>query len=122
MTTTKVSLELPSPPTFAQMIEDLELISSDEKFSSLIPREQGQTNSPKVLPSSLMFFFYLEQSHHLIHDYLIGFEHLQRLDASLTIQNDSTHDELERKLHNIIEQLQTCLNKLQTKHFPSDKK
>lgn len=102
--TTKSQLELPSPPTFSQMIEDLESISSDEKLSSLIPRDQN------------------DQSNHLINDYLSGFEHLQRLDASLSAQNDSTHDEFERKLHNIIDQLNTCLNKLQTKSFHLDKK
>lgn len=40
---TKDQLHLPSPPTFSQMMEDLELITSDDKFSSLIPGETGST-------------------------------------------------------------------------------
>jgi hypothetical protein len=47
---------------------------------------------------------------------------LQRLDTSLTTQNDSTNDQLEKKLKDIIEQLQMCLTKLQTNSFSNTKK
>jgi hypothetical protein len=37
---TKNQHELPSPPTFSQMMEDLEIMSSDDKIFKLFQREQ----------------------------------------------------------------------------------
>lgn len=37
---TKDKLELPSPPTFSQMMEDLEIMSANEKIFKLFPFEQ----------------------------------------------------------------------------------
>jgi hypothetical protein len=37
---TKEKYELPSPPTFSQMMEDLEIMSSDDKIFRLFQLEQ----------------------------------------------------------------------------------
>jgi hypothetical protein len=37
---TKNKLELPSPPTFSQMMEDLDIMSSDDKVFKLFQLEQ----------------------------------------------------------------------------------
>lgn len=54
--------------------------------------------------------------------FLSRLETLQRLDTSLDRQNDSTNDQVEKKLKEIIEQLQMCLTKLQTNSLPNTKK
>lgn len=54
--------------------------------------------------------------------FLARLETLQRLDTSLEKQNDSTNDQVEKKLKDIIEQLQMCLTKLQTNSAPNTKK
>jgi hypothetical protein len=38
--TTKNKLELPSPPTFSQLMEDLEIMASDDKIFKLFQLEQ----------------------------------------------------------------------------------
>ncbi|CAF3535300.1 unnamed protein product [Rotaria sordida] len=63
----------------------------------------------------------IEQTYQLINEFLARLETLQRLDTSLTTQNDTTNDQLEKKLKDIIEQLQMCLNKLQTNSFSNTK-
>ena len=57
----------------------------------------------------------------LINEFLARLETLQRLDRTLTAQNDTKNDEIEKKLRNIIEQLQMCLTKLQTNSFSKPK-
>lgn len=54
--------------------------------------------------------------------FLARLETLQRLDTSLETQNDSTNDQVENKLKDIIEQLQMCLTKLQTSSSSNTKK
>ena len=68
-----------------------------------------------------MFANSIEQTYQLINEFLARLETLQRLDTSLTTQNDTTNDQLEKKLKDIIEQLQMCLNKLQTNSFSNTK-
>ncbi len=63
----------------------------------------------------------VEQTYWLINKFLADLETLQRLDTSLTTQNDSTNDQLEKKLKDIIQQLQMCLTKLQTNSFSNTK-
>jgi hypothetical protein len=63
----------------------------------------------------------VEQTYWLINKFLARLETLQRLDTSLTTQNDSTNDQIEKKLKDIIEQLQMCLTKLQTNSFSNTK-
>jgi hypothetical protein len=63
----------------------------------------------------------VEQTYWLINKFLGDLETLQRLDTSLTTQNDSTNDQLEKKLKDIIQQLQMCLTKLQTNSFSNTK-
>jgi hypothetical protein len=63
----------------------------------------------------------VQQTHILINEFLAGLEQLQRLDASLSTQQDFNHDPLERKLRNIVEQLQMCRKKLQHASLPSVK-
>jgi hypothetical protein len=63
----------------------------------------------------------VEETDSLIQKFLARLESLQRLDTSLATQNDSTNDQLEKKLKDIIEQLQTCLTKLQTNSFSNTK-
>jgi stress response protein YsnF len=53
--------------------------------------------------------------------FLARLETLQRLDTLLETQNDSTNDQVEKKLKDIIEQLQMCLSKLQTNSFSKTK-
>ncbi|CAF4531977.1 unnamed protein product, partial [Rotaria sp. Silwood1] len=115
---TKEKLEFPSPPTFFQMIEDLEMMSSDEKTFSLCQFEQlvEQTKQEETTNNTT-----IEQTYQLINEFLARLETLQRLDANLTTQNDTTNDQLEKRLKDIIEQLQLCLNKLQTNTFSNKK-
>jgi molecular chaperone GrpE (heat shock protein) len=63
----------------------------------------------------------VEETDSLIQKFLARLESLQRLDTSLATQNDSTNDQLEKKLKDIIEQLQTCLTKLQINSFSNTK-
>jgi hypothetical protein len=118
---TKNKLELPTPPTFSELMEDLELMSSDDKIFKLFQLEQlveqygieehvESTNENPV-----------EETYKLINKFLNRLESLQQLDTSLTTQNDSTNDQLEKKLKDIIEQLQMCVTKLQTNSFSNTK-
>jgi len=107
---TKNKLELPSPPTFSQMMEDLEIMSADDKIFKLFEQYDIDLETTNENPINL------------IDKFLAQLETLQRLDTSLTTQNDSTNDQLEKKLKDIIEQLQMCLNKLQTNSFSNTKK
>lgn len=63
----------------------------------------------------------IEQTQSLINEFLSRFEQLKRLENSLTMQNDSINDQFEGKLRNIMEQLQMCLNKLQSNSYSSSK-
>ena len=118
---TKNQLELPSPPTFSQMMEDLEIMAGDDRLFKLFQLEQLPEDNDKETSSTTTSNSEstVEQTHTLINQFLSGLERLQRLDASLTTQSDSTNDQLEQKLRNIIEQLQLCLNKLQSNSFSS---
>jgi hypothetical protein len=102
-------------------MEDLELMSSDDKIFKLFQLEQlveqygieehvESTNENPV-----------EETYKLINKFLNRLESLQQLDTSLTTQNDSTNDQLEKKLKDIIEQLQMCVTKLQTNSFSNTK-
>lgn len=120
---TKSQLELPSPPTFSEMMEDLEIMSGDDRLFKLFQLEQlAEDNDKETSPTTTTTTNALEQSHTLTSQFLSGLEHLKRLDASLTSQSDSSNDQLEQKLRNIIEQLQLCLNKLQSNSFSSSSK
>jgi hypothetical protein len=112
---TKSQLELPSPPTFSEMMEDLEIMSGDDRLFKLFQLEQLPEDNDKATNSTQTSA--IEQSHTLANQFLSGLENLKRLDASLTSQSDSGDDQLEKKLRNIIEQLQLCLNKLQSHSF-----
>ncbi|CAF2384441.1 unnamed protein product [Rotaria sp. Silwood2] len=114
----KETLELPCSPTFSQMMEDLEIMSSDEKILKSFQFEQlaEQIKQDETTNDNTT-----EQTYQLINEFLARLETLQRLDTSLTTQNDTTNDELEKKLKDIIEQLQMCLNKLQTNSFSNTK-
>ncbi|CAF0787325.1 unnamed protein product [Rotaria sordida] len=114
----KEKLEIPSPPTFSQMMEDLEIMSSDEKIFKLLQFEQLAEQSKQDETTNQNT---IEQTYQLINEFLARLETLQRLDTSLTTQNDTTNDQLEKKLKDIIEQLQMCLNKLQTNSFSNTK-
>ncbi|CAF4863602.1 unnamed protein product, partial [Rotaria socialis] len=63
----------------------------------------------------------IEKTYGLINEFLARLETLKRLDSTLTAQNDTNNDQLENKLKDIIEQLQTCLTKLQTRSFSNTK-
>ena len=69
---------------------------------------------------------YLESSNENLleetNQFLARLETLQRLDTSLDKQNDSTNDQVEKKLKEIIEQLQMCLTKLQMNSVANTKK
>ncbi|CAF1321920.1 unnamed protein product [Adineta steineri] len=110
---TKNKLELPSPPTFSQMMEDIDIMSSDDKIFKLFQLEQLAKQAEQYGTKS-MNETTVEQTYWLINKFLARLETLQRLDTSLTTQNDSANDQLEKKLKDIIEQLQMCLTKLQT--------
>lgn len=127
--------ELPAPPTFSQMMEDLDIMTSDDKMFKLFQleqlveqaKEQGTpTNETLHCPSSAYGIVSVvlesastgegsvEQTHRLINQFLARLQALQQMDKSLTAQNDLNNDQLEKKLRDIIEQLQLCLTKLQT--------
>ncbi|CAF0733595.1 unnamed protein product [Adineta steineri] len=110
---TKNKLELPSPPTFSQMMEDIDIMSSDDKIFKLFQLEQLAEQAEQYGTKSTNETT-VEQTYWLINKFLARLETLQRLDTSLTTQNDSANDQLEKKLKDIIEQLQMCLTKLQT--------
>ena len=97
-----VDMSLPSPPTFAQMMEDLRIMSSDDKFFDLDQLEAFSTDIEDV------------QSHRLINEFLSRLDVLQRLDASLSMEKNSGNEDMKRKLQDLIRQLQMCLKKLQT--------
>ncbi|CAF3313900.1 unnamed protein product [Rotaria socialis] len=112
---TKNKLELPSSPTFSQMMEDLEIMSTDEKIFQLCQLAE-QTKHDETSNATT-----IEKTYGLINEFLARLETLKRLDSTLTAQNDTNNDQLENKLKDIIEQLQTCLTKLQTRSFSNTK-
>ncbi|CAF5062170.1 unnamed protein product, partial [Rotaria magnacalcarata] len=63
----------------------------------------------------------IEKTYGLINEFLARLETLKRLDSTLAAQNDTNNDQLENKLKDIIEQLQMCLTKLQTRSFSNTK-
>ncbi len=75
--------------------------------------------------NELFRLFYLEHTNdnpvEQTNKFLARLETLQHLDTLLETQNDSTNDQVEKKLKDIIEQLQMCLSKLQTNSFPKTK-
>ena len=92
------------------MMEDLEIMSGDDRLFKLFQLEQLAEDNDKETSSTTT---------NAVEQFLSGLENLKRLDASLTSQSDSSNDQLEQKLRNIIEQLQLCLNKLQSNSFSS---
>ncbi|CAF1031643.1 unnamed protein product [Adineta ricciae] len=118
----KSKLELPTPPTFSQMMEDLDIMTSDDKIFKLFQLEQlidecDQSSSSSSSSNRTP----VEQTYWLINKFLSRLKTLQDLDTNITAQNDASSDEVEKKLRDIINQLQMCLTKLQTNSFSNVK-
>jgi transcription initiation factor IIE alpha subunit len=98
---------------------------TDNKENNLIKRTSDLYSIDRKL-----FSYYLEtisskttneNTHWLINKFLARLETLQHLDTTLTTQNDSANDKLEKKLKDIVEQLQMCLTKLRANSFSNPK-
>ncbi|CAF0980873.1 unnamed protein product [Didymodactylos carnosus] len=114
---------LPTPPTFSQMMEDLESMLPDDTILKVFSLEDSAEQAENYIQrNENVHMKEIEQACWLIDKFLDRLNKIYRLESlsssTLNDEQQSTSGEnVEPKLKSIIEELERCIEKLQSNNF-----